>query len=184
MFHNGEASVKAALEMLLEEVERAIEGMKRKASMAIDKEDSKHVKKCLNWIDEVKSFRVKVITLNKEWDKFEASKREKYHPGTVIIRIPRGQRTPMEDFYLPILNALVQIGGSGEAKEILARVEQLMKGTLNDIDYQSLPSNPQVLRWHNTANWARFKMVGRGLLQKNSPRGIWEITEAGRRFLK
>ena len=38
--------------------------------------------------------------------------------------------------------------------------------------------------WHKEANFARFLMVQEGLLKKGSPRGLWEITEAGRTFLK
>ncbi len=40
------------------------------------------------------------------------------------------------------------------------------------------------IRWRNTAQFARNTMVRKGLLKSNSARGIWEITEAGRRFLK
>jgi len=39
-----------------------------------------------------------------------------------------------------------------------------------------------VKRWVNTARWARQKMVEKGLLAKDSPWGIWEITEKGRKY--
>ena len=57
-----------------------------------------------------------------------------------------------------------------------------MKDILNKYDYEPLPSNPKKKRWENTAQWARQTMVYEGLLASNSPRGIWEITEKGRRF--
>jgi restriction system protein len=32
--------------------------------------------------------------------------------------------------------------------------------------------------------WARNKLKDQGLIAANSPRGIWEITDAGRRYLE
>ncbi|MCC7571175.1 winged helix-turn-helix domain-containing protein, partial [Candidatus Micrarchaeota archaeon] len=51
--------------------------------------------------------------------------------------------------------------------------------------YDPLASNPDNPRWRNTAQWARNSMVNEeGFLKKDSPRGIWEISEKGRAFLK
>ena len=81
---------------------------------------------------------------------------------------------------LPILQALVQLGGSGRVIEVLDRVERMMKEQLNKYVYESLPSNPKELRWRNNAQWARLNLVQAGYLASDSPRGIWEISEAGR----
>jgi len=97
-----------------------------------------------------------------------------------VGRLPRGLRTPMGDYYQPILQALNESGGSARVNDVLERVEQLMKGVLREVDYEPLPSNTEMLRWRNTAQWARDAMVREGLLKSNSPRGVWEITEAGR----
>ncbi|MGC8822956.1 MAG: winged helix-turn-helix domain-containing protein, partial [Desulfurella sp.] len=67
-------------------------------------------------------------------------------------------------------------------KDILRLVHEKMKSILREYDYEPLPSNPKQERWKNTAQWARNTMVNEGLLVSNSPRGIWEITEEGRRF--
>jgi len=63
--------------------------------------------------------------------------------------------------------------------DVLIRVEQLMREVLKQVDYEPLASDPEMLRWRNTAQWARNSMVKEGLLKSNSRRGIWEITEAG-----
>ncbi len=34
--------------------------------------------------------------------------------------------------------------------------------------------------WRNSAQWARNSMVQEGLLKADSPRGVWNISEAGR----
>jgi Mrr N-terminal domain len=56
-------------------------------------------------------------------------------------------------------------------------------GTLRDVPYEPLASAPDMPRWKNAAQWARNSMVKEGLLRSNSPRGIWESSEAGTRFL-
>ena len=38
--------------------------------------------------------------------------------------------------------------------------------------------------WKNNARWARQILVNEGLMAPDSPRGIWEITPAGREALK
>ena len=55
---------------------------------------------------------------------------------------------------------------------------------LQVVDYQHLMSEPGKPRWYNTAQWARNSMVNQGLLKKNSPRGIWEISTKGREYLE
>jgi len=58
-----------------------------------------------------------------------------------------------------------------------------MKGTLKDVDYDPLASDPEMPRWRNTAQWARNSMVKTGLLKADSRRGVWEISDDGRRVL-
>ena len=92
-----------------------------------------------------------------------------------VGRLPRGSRTPMGDYYQPILQALNESGGSARVNDVLERLEQSMKGMLREVDYEPLASDG-MLRWRKTAQWARDAMVKEGLLKSNSPRGIWEIT--------
>ena len=98
-------------------------------------------------------------------------------------RLQRGMRTPESTFRLPILKALSEIGGSARIQDVLNKLEQSMKGTLKQVDYETLPSTPDQARWRNTAQWERNTMVKEGLLKPNSPHGVWEITEEGRRML-
>jgi hypothetical protein len=99
-------------------------------------------------------------------------------------RLARGQRTPESAFVLPILRALQELGGSAPMQQVLEKVGTAMRGQLREVDYQSLKSDPGQPRWSNTAQWARKTMVDDGLLKNNSPRGVWEITEAGRKRLR
>ncbi len=65
--------------------------------------------------------------------------------------------------------------------EILDRVGETMKDILKPVDYEPLASDPDMPRWRNAAQWARWMMVKEGWLKADSPRGIWEITEAGKK---
>jgi hypothetical protein len=68
--------------------------------------------------------------------------------------------------------------------QVLAIVGNMMKDQLQDVDHQSLMSDPSRPRWYNTAQWARNSMVTRGLLRSDSPRGTWELTEYGVQYLR
>lgn len=76
------------------------------------------------------------------------------------------------------------MGGSAPVKDVLIRVEKLMREKLNAYDRQPLPSSPTTPRWRNAAQWVRAAMVKEGLLSSGSPRGVWEITDSGRSYLE
>ena len=85
--------------------------------------------------------------------------------------LKKGLRTPIKKFIMPILESLIELGGRAKMKDVL-----------NKYDYAPLPSHPNEKRWENTAQWARYIMVQKGLLTNDSPQGIWEITEKGKIF--
>ena len=95
----------------------------------------------------------------------------------------RGNITPPQDYFVPILEALIELGDRGPTQEVLERVKKKMNDNFTEIDREFLPSGLD-LRWRNKANWARLPMIKQGLLKQNSPRGIWEITESGKNYLK
>jgi intein/homing endonuclease len=98
-------------------------------------------------------------------------------------KLRRGSKTPQFEYRIPILQVLIDLEGRGTAKEILERVYKKMKDVLNSVDLETLPSGRD-FRWRNTTMWERNTMVNEGLLEKDSPRGIWEITEKGKIYLK
>jgi hypothetical protein len=97
---------------------------------------------------------------------------------------PKLPKTPEEKYRIPILIALESLGGSAFCQNVLNIVEELMIGELNETDMEGLKSDPKTKRWRNTAMWARNSMRVEGLLKSNSPRGVWELDEAGWNFLK
>ena len=97
-----------------------------------------------------------------------------------LIRVKRGKRTPDREYRLPILETLIEMSGRGKTKDIVDRVGEKMKDILTDFDYETLPSGSDI-RWRNAVEWERKNMVDEGLLKRDSPRGIWEITDKGKK---
>ncbi|MCS7005918.1 MAG: winged helix-turn-helix domain-containing protein [Cytophagales bacterium] len=93
-------------------------------------------------------------------------------------------RTLEKEFRIPILRALVKLGGSAKTSNVLNEVYEEVKHKLKTADFEELPSGGKKIRWRNAACWERKSMVEEGLLERYSPRGIWTITEKGRKFLE
>ena len=117
----------------------------------------------------------------------------RFHPSVPVdprseTRYPRqskGRRTAMNEYIRPILESLVEMGGSARSAHVLLSVNQKMETKLNDYDLQAVPSNPSEPRWRNRAQWCRFALIDKyGFLRDDSPRGYWEITDSGRRYLE
>lgn len=98
-----------------------------------------------------------------------------------VDRLPRGERTPESAYRVPILQALVELGGQGTVADVLNKVYEQMEDRLQPVDHEHLERGGP--RWRNTAMWERYNMKNMGYLRNDSPRGIWEITEAGRDYL-
>ena len=61
---------------------------------------------------------------------------------------------------------------------------EAIKDEFREVDHQTLKSAPSRPWWNNTAQWARNTMVSDGLLKKDAPHGVWEMSEDGRKHLK
>ncbi|RPI58749.1 MAG: hypothetical protein EHM56_00960 [Chloroflexi bacterium] len=97
-------------------------------------------------------------------------------------KLKRGQKPPQDAYVLPILQALDEMGGRGAVPDVLDRVGQIMADDFNEHDRSTVKSGD--IRWRTTAHWARHEMKEQGLLAAGSRRGIWEITEEGRVYLR
>jgi hypothetical protein len=109
----------------------------------------------------------------------EGGKRGK--EGGTSTRVGTSEITPQPDYTLPILETLVEMGGSGRVTNVLEGIYNRMKDRLTPKDLEKLPSGKDV-RWKNHAKWERQRLKTLGYLKKDSPQGIWEITDEGRRY--
>ena len=99
-------------------------------------------------------------------------------PAVRAPRARRGQSLPIAEFELPVLESLIEMGGSAATERVVDLVGQKLEPMLKEIDYGPLQSGRA--RWTNSAAFARLDLKKLGQIAAGSPRGIWEITEAGR----
>ena len=100
------------------------------------------------------------------------------------LQAGRGRKkfAPVGAYWLPTLQALVDLGGKARRDEVVGLVGKKMQGVLTPEDQEMLPSGVEV-RWKNRVAWQRENMKRLGMLRNDSPQGIWEVTETGRQWL-
>lgn len=185
MAEESASSVTAAFEILLEEIEVA----NRNGAEVVTAGEHDKATEIIQRAKQIAAFRDRVAALLNDWRDFAATPASEAEHERIAVsrrnmgRMLHGSRTPHEAFYGPVLRVIADNGGSAQAKQLIEAIEPLMKPILNDVEYTPLPSDPSKLRWQNRAHWTRLQLVRAGLLKADSPRGIWEITDEGRRWL-
>ena len=185
---NGPTTVLAGFEILLEEMETEIEFINQAGSRAFAGRDYEGARQILERADHASALREKLAELRAEWEKVTpavtadsgSAKRNGSHD---LSRLRRGIRTRETVYFKPILQVLSQMGGAGQMDEVLDRLPKVMKGTLTEVDFEPLAATSDVPRWWNTAQWAHNSMAQAGLLKTDSPRGVWELSEAGHKLI-
>jgi len=179
--------VNAAFELLLEEIETVANSLNEAGAEAFRSGDYGRARQAIEAATRLAEFREKVKALQREWallsaQGLKALPRKAAQRGR--RRLPKGRRTPEDAFRRPILEALVELGGSARTGDVLDLVGQKMKDVLTHHDWEPLSSNPRSIRWRKTAQWCRYMLVREGLMKGDSPYGIWEISEKGREWLR
>lgn len=186
----AEQNVMPVFDKLLAEIEQRIATLNEEGAHLFSEGEYDRARSLLNKVESIIGFRGKVICLRDEWKLINLPADQKQSTSDLAERTTEskffkaGSGTSSADFRYPILEALVRLGGSGTVQEVLAIVGEIMAEELNIHDFHPLPSKPDSVRWKNTAQWERYKMVQKGLLASDSDRGIWEITEAGLEYLE
>lgn len=92
------------------------------------------------------------------------------------------EETPQEAFRLPILKALIYLGGSGKIKDVTNFIEKDMKNKFRVKDNEIL-NGDGTKEWIKKVNKEQFEMTEEGLLNSDSEEGYWEIAQAGIDYL-
>ena len=105
------------------------------------------------------------------------------HPPPAVQRSASRRARPGElldrkTYDLLILRVLDEMGGTGHASAVVEEVGKLVGDQLNAMDHTE--NNSGIVRWKNRVMWRRLRLVEFGLLKDDSPRGTWEISDAGR----
>ena len=183
--------VSAALHLLGDSLEAEVQRINTEGSQAMQVGDYDTAQAVIDFAKRLTAFRAKVNDLGEEWLKLEELRDKASAEVQQIVskrffgKSKKGQITPNLAYCKPLLEVLEEMGGSGKTKAVLDRLGEKMKPVLLPKDYEPHESNDKQIRWRNTAQWARNKMVNEdGRMKKDSPRGIWEISPAGSAWLK
>lgn len=182
--------VSTALGLLRDSLAEEEQRIRSEGAKAMHEGDYDTATSVIEFAKRLQAFEKKVESLVSEWDELE-DLRDAASPAVQEIvskrffgKKKKGEITPHTAYYRPILEALVEMGGSGKTKLVLDRVGEKMKGVLKPIDYEAHQSDEKQIRWRNSAQWARNTMVNDdGRMKKGSPNGVWEISDKGRKWL-
>ena len=125
---------------------------------------------------EIKAFNAEVEALRKRW-KVVA----KGSPGGSGPKKARNSKTPLWQYYQPILRALDELGGEASRAELERAVERLMADGFEAGDRDPMSGNRE--RWQIMIIRSRKPLKSEGWIE---PGGgpVWCITVAGRKAAK
>jgi hypothetical protein len=94
----------------------------------------------------------------------------------------RENKTPQRDFRLPLMEILLELGGSAELNDIRKKLLPAMKPKLTEDDFEPVSNGDE--RWWNATCWERSELVKEGLFRNDSPRGVWELSAEGLQMVR
>jgi restriction endonuclease Mrr len=69
------------------------------------------------------------------------------------------------------------LGGSADLQDVKKAIFPLVKSRLSKGDFEIVSTGEE--RWWNAICWERSELKKAGLLLSSSPRGRWELSDAG-----
>jgi serine phosphatase RsbU (regulator of sigma subunit) len=112
MDQNG---VSIAFDIVLEEIENAIETLNKEGAQAFQAGNYEIARDLMEKGSQMTAFRTKVKDLQKEWNNIFATispSKPLKRSRKITARLERGLRTPEDNFRIPILQSLVELGRS------------------------------------------------------------------------
>lgn len=200
--HQHVQDVAAALELAIETVDTVAADVNRQAQDSIARSGYAEARALLDLAERLVSFRSVISNSADQWDGLsaeldrsrpaapsrkrtaKASRKKKARKRADYGKVDPSEKTSQRDYLIPILEILDDLGGKAKASEVLEVVAERMRPRFKPADLEPLASNPKEPRWRNTAQWARQQLVNKGLLAPSQERGVWELTDAGRHYLK
>ena len=173
------------LDLFLTELEESIAENDLVGARAMEEGEYEKVKDSMEKGSQLRELRDEITSLINRWASFLGTDLENgIQGGKSQSRSERNdQWTPGEMFKIPILQTLINLGGSGAIQEVLEQVGGILEPILNETDYLRLRSSPDTPFWQNTAAWKGFSLEKAGMITGNFSTGIWRITPEGRQWL-
>jgi len=162
-----------ALNSLLQELDTILLEFNEKFIQLTSQKRFDEAQDALNEAKRISNLQRKVQNLQDEWFLSGSEKRQNK------VKPKPESRTPEWAFRIPILEALVDLGGHAHCQKVKNWIGLEMANQLTEADRETL-SDGKTIRWENSVHWERQALVDEGLLYPSKRRGIWEITPAGR----
>lgn len=176
----------SAFQALKSEVKAAIKQVNAAGGEVFQRGNIPVTKKMIENAESLNDLFKQLTRLEEEWKRLLP---QPTLPGVVVVKKRKsmhevvGRKTHARYFRLPILQALVEKGDKGATKDVIDRVGEILADRLNEWDREKL-RNQRTIRWRSTAAFVRLELVKEGLMNDQSPDGIWEITAAGHAYLR
>jgi len=178
---------------IIEDLEKFLPVLNQNGAQLIEDQKYEEAKNVITNAEMVVFLQKKLIDLKEEWlrlnlppfDTMPSSELEQQGVLQETIRQFRSQpHTVSKDFRLPILQALVNLGGRAKRKMVFEELEKIIGDRLSENDWEVLPSKKSMTRWQTIAQNARNGLLDDEYISVIPEKGIWIITESGRALLK
>ena len=182
-----------SFKLLIEKLEKILPVLNKYGSKLVEEKHYDEAREIISKAETMVSLQNKVKALQEEWQSLEVQTIEfKMQTEDMVEKdiqeIKKQFRSEPhlhnKDFRVPILQALVNLGGRSQRKYVFGELEKILADKLTENDWQKPPSNKKLTRWQTIATHTRTDLLNEGLITLNPQKGIWIITEKGRNALK
>ena len=163
----GVREVERALKQVVREVRAALKDINHQAGGLVARGDYGAAEELVKVGRSITTFANEVEALQLKWRELNGNPHGK-----------PSERTPLWEYYRPLLKALVALGGEATLRELEEKVAPLLGGVLEPSEMTRMSGDK--LSWKRAVRRARRHMVKEGFLQEHT-KLRWKITDSGRR---
>lgn len=164
----GKANVNKSLAAVRKSLKGCLRQVNQQAGRFLARGDYARADSLVEVAKSVEAFRKEIEGLHSRWRGMRGSRQE----------ASGGRQTPLWEYYQPILQALVDLGGAARVAGIETAAGRLLGGRLAEGDVDTMSGGRA--RWQVMIRRARRHMVKEGFLEGDS--GLeWRITALGRK---
>jgi hypothetical protein len=166
----GSREVDRALKNVAREVKSALKGLNQQAAKLLSRGDYTGAEALVQMGRSINEFQVEVEALAGKWDQLQG--------GGAEAESRSSEKTALWEYYQPILQALVVLGGEATSPQLEEKVGPLLEGRLKQGDRATMSDGRP--RWKVLVKRARRHMVREGFIENTAgPR--WRISASGRK---
>lgn len=167
-------AIRALKQTLIDELKAA----KQEGSRAFEQSEFEVAQAAARRGVKIGGFLQQVEALELMWESGEPEEPIPEPPGKVekpTSQVGSGSDSKEDDYVMPILQALQELGGKGSAHQVMDQIEAIL-------DPSVLKGQSGSNGWRLAAQTASAAMVKKGFISAESPEGEWKLTTKGRLY--